>query len=821
MVSTQCDSRAVLWMSKWCEVQDKRRQTAGVIMNLIRVATSAVNVKLVENKRVWWTWFPMVIVPRLYYKTTAASTFHHVNFPKQFDMVKPCVICQDTSHNVALPGRAAEDRQERRLPATDRRPVSQVELGQTRPPGRGSTVFVSVTHSHHKTSRLCVETKRCWTLAEGVQEEQGWMRCALWISQDSVLLPSPVANDSCHDMMMKVKSIHTCHSHCCWISCWMVMFSAENRNCFHFPMERFFTRRAGPLAIAWQERHVEEDFLALVRHTAATKLEMEQWPPVLKKRRVEKPPVDEQYTRTLCDRVATLVKLLETLPQAKRPEWCRQGMSPFAERGAPPDGAEAVAAVEPVTSKRAYHRQGGRLRTAAPDRGPPGGMAAACLPTFVVDADAATMAGGIRRKGTNREMLAMCSIPFCERSATVLVRQASRSPRVWCSPSSTEWPSSMTLHADSAYGGPSTSSAVRVWSIAPHQEGTRKRRNPSCCTWANSDALDALRDGVQIAPFLHHQHGRDAREPFGPRARPKHNGHRRRGQTKSHDLDGRAHDRHHHGQTHCGRRHEKIGTGPARAREDFLQLQRGAACAPRARARSWSNGLALGCDNEGSCIGCCCGIVPLSIARLLCWNGSVLLIRSATCYSFWVATQRSCNLRTSQSNSPLSTSSRASNAFFLRSPYAGTMRCVTCASAPWSVSWRRGFCTQRGGRKVKHHNEGLAPPLLDFRRGSNACGDGTLFDETEMEQEEPPEDTDLSTMIMPTATMEASEPFPTVAAQVARAERCLYLRCAYGKNHTKPWIVFHADAGPKVRLHRAVVAHVSDHDLAGSSTSFK
>ena len=27
-------------------------------------------------------------------------------------------------------------------------------------------------------------------------------------------------------------------------------------------MERFFTRRAGPLATAWQERHVEEDFLA-------------------------------------------------------------------------------------------------------------------------------------------------------------------------------------------------------------------------------------------------------------------------------------------------------------------------------------------------------------------------------------------------------------------------------------------------------------------------------------------------------------------------------------------------------------------------------
>ena len=34
-------------------------------------------------------------------------------------------------------------------------------------------------------------------------------------------------------------------------------------------MERFFTHRAGLLVTAWQERHAEEDFLALVRHNAA------------------------------------------------------------------------------------------------------------------------------------------------------------------------------------------------------------------------------------------------------------------------------------------------------------------------------------------------------------------------------------------------------------------------------------------------------------------------------------------------------------------------------------------------------------------------
>ena len=39
------------------------------------------------------------------------------------------------------------------------------------PPGRGGNMFVSVSHSRHKTSLLCVETKRCWTLAEDLFSE--------------------------------------------------------------------------------------------------------------------------------------------------------------------------------------------------------------------------------------------------------------------------------------------------------------------------------------------------------------------------------------------------------------------------------------------------------------------------------------------------------------------------------------------------------------------------------------------------------------------------------------------------------------------------
>ena len=52
----------------------------------------------------------------------------------------------------------------------------------------------------------------------------------------------------------------------------------------------------------------------------------------------------------------------ETLPQAKRPGWWRHGVSLFGGRSAPTDGAEAVAAVEPVRSKRAYHQPSRDLR---------------------------------------------------------------------------------------------------------------------------------------------------------------------------------------------------------------------------------------------------------------------------------------------------------------------------------------------------------------------------------------------------------------------------------------------------------------------------
>ena len=40
--------------------------------------------------------------------------------------------------------------------------------GQIGPSRSRGNAFVLVSHSHDKTSRLCVETKRCWTLAEDI-----------------------------------------------------------------------------------------------------------------------------------------------------------------------------------------------------------------------------------------------------------------------------------------------------------------------------------------------------------------------------------------------------------------------------------------------------------------------------------------------------------------------------------------------------------------------------------------------------------------------------------------------------------------------------
>ena len=78
--------------------------------------------------------------------------------------------------------------------------------------------------------------------------------------------------------------------------------------------------------------------------------------------------------------------------------------------------------------------------------------------------------------------------------------------------------------------------------------------------------------------FLHHQHGRFLDLEQRGWARPKQDGRvgfvgaaDKRNLTISTVVTVTCH---HHGPTHCGGRHETSGAGFARAREDFLQLQR-------------------------------------------------------------------------------------------------------------------------------------------------------------------------------------------------------------------------------------------------------
>ena len=61
-----------------------------------------------------------------------------------------------------------------------------------------------------------------------------------------------------------------------------------------------------------------------------------------------------------------------------------------------------------------------------------------------------------------------------------------------------------------------------------------------------------------------------------------------------------------------------------------------------------------------------------------------------------------------------------------------------------------------------------------------------LYDDNDDDDAEDPESTGTAVAEASTAVAEASEPFPTVAAEVARAERFLYLRCANGKHPPKP-----------------------------------
>ena len=88
--------------------------------------------------------------------------------------------------------------------------------------------------------------------------------------------------------------------------------------------------------------------------------------------------------------------------------------------------------------------------------------------------------------------------------------------------------------------------------------------------------------------------------------------------------------------------------------------------------------------------------------------------------------------------------------FFSESPCVETRQCWTCASAPSSVSWRTGFCMPAQWEDTSITTKAWGHFSWTFeeapRRAASAAREhlnGTLFDETEVEEEGPPEEADL------------------------------------------------------------------------------
>ena len=203
--------------------------------------------------------------------------------------------------------------------------------------------------------------------------------------------------------------------------------------------------------------------------------------------------------------------------------------------------------------------------------------------------------------------------------------------------------------------------------------------------------------------------------------------------------------------------------------------------------------------------------MPLSIEMLPCWNGSVLLIRSATeLQPADVAIQQPLKHSSKQQAMQFFAESVCWNEAVLDLRLNTMKRLMAhywvlhaCAEVAKNTS-----ITTKGWRHLSWTFE-EAPRLAATATREHLHG--TLFDETEVEHEEPPEEADLilhdddddddaedpestvtalaeaSTAVADgsAAVAEASEPFPTMAAEVARAERFLHLRCAYGKHPPK------------------------------------
>ena len=195
-------------------------------------------------------------------------------------------------------------------------------------------------------------------------------------------------------------------------------------------MERFFTRRAGPPVTAWQERHAEEDFLALVRRPCS------RWSSGhLPRRRV----ASGSRARTS----STHGPCATGWPRSWNPQ------RPCRRRSGQAGGATACRySVEGVHRQMAPRlSQQWSLRSRSGHTNSHHEICSSLLRHLqgwdnrMIADHLAGMAGcgmssdlggwtRTRSKATNRETLSMRAFPSRERSATVLATQASRSPRV-------------------------------------------------------------------------------------------------------------------------------------------------------------------------------------------------------------------------------------------------------------------------------------------------------------------------------------------------------------------------------------------------------
>ena len=299
-----------------------------------------------------------------------------------------------------------------------------------------------------------------------------------------------------------------------------------------------------------------------------------------------------------------------------------------------------------------------------------------------------------RRKG--REPRDACdAIPFCQRSTTVLARQASRFPRCV-----------MQLIFDRVAeqhgmtrrfgkrGGSATSSAARGFK---YRAGwTKKTTDPKLLdTHVDKLRLRLMHNVTEynVQPSCIHEHGRDGREVLGLGAAWL--GETEAGRTGA-LLIGAADKRNLTISTvvtmtgtimapaHRGRRHETTWCRTCHSTRSSPTASARATGAPRAHARSLSNSLALGVRKQGFLHWVLlwdCASVHRK-ASLLQW------IRTAhlECHVLFIpGGYTAAELQSADISIPAASEAQhqtAGHAISLPSPCAGTMRCLTCASTP-------------------------------------------------------------------------------------------------------------------------------------------